>query len=72
MFRTLEAQMPITKTNQGSVVVVLRAQRDQGSGLLQGRVVQGIFLCLDPWGNHGRLPEDQLYLPQTFDLTEYL
>lgn len=39
------------RTNQGSVVVDLQVPRDQGSGLLRGRVVRGTCLCLDPWGN---------------------
>lgn len=56
------------------MVAALQAQQDQGSVLLQGRVVQGTCLCLDPSGNlhESQRQGDQLYLPQTFGLTEYL
>lgn len=54
--------------------MALQAQRDQGSGLLRGQVVQGTCLCLDPWGNlhEGLHQGDQLYLRQTSGLTGYL
>lgn len=59
--------------HQESVAVALQAQRDQGSGLLRGQVVQGTCLCLDPWGNlhEGLHQGDQLYLRQTSGLTGY-
>lgn len=60
-------------SHQGSAVVDLQAQRDQGSGLHRGQVVQGTCLCLDPWGNphEGQRQGDRLYLPQTSGLTGY-